>query len=99
MDKVVHTDYVDKPEHPGAYWMFDRAKRIYIICNVVFSEGKFYLTVPGKEGGVALDDLCQAGNRWTFWGPLSLPTGTARIGANAVYEEIETPVEPQDAEG
>ena len=96
MDQVVYTDYIERPEHPGAYWMFDRIQRVYVICNVIYLEEKLLVTVPGVEGGVLMETLDQAGNRWTFWGPLSLPTGVARISANAVYQEISKPVEPQD---
>jgi hypothetical protein len=94
--KAVHTDYTDRPDSPGAYWMYDRAKKIYVVCNVVWSKDQYYVILPGIEGGMPIKDLDQAGNRWTFWGPLALPTGTGKIAANAVYEELAAPVEPQE---
>ena len=92
MTKPVFSEWMDIPDNAGAWWMRHNATKMFIICQVVREPDGFRIQRAGLQGSMHVD-LLRPGER-SFFGPISLPNGTAFIYQNAVYREQEQPVDP-----
>jgi len=90
---IVNSEWVNSPTHAGAYWMRNNELETFRICQVVTHiENEVLILVPGYEGALPTEQLKLG--ELSFFGPLSLPEGSAHIFANAVYKKIDLPIGP-----